>query len=45
MRLVPGIETWSPNVVEGVVTSLEYLGLLGWVMRAIRNWMNHSVGN
>lgn len=45
MRLVPGIETSSLNLVEGVVIFVEYLVSLGWVMRAIRNWMNHSVKN
>lgn len=42
---MPDMETKSLDIMEGVVTLLEYLVLLGWVMRAIRNWMNHSVGN
>lgn len=36
MRLVPGIGACL-NVREGVVTLLDYLLLLGWVMRVIRN--------
>lgn len=42
-----GAWSWnlSLNAGEGVVTLSEHLLLLGWVLRAIRNWMNHSLEN